>query len=105
MSTTQSTGNSAPLTIRPLSDKFGAEIIGSDLRHPLDAATRQAILDALVRHQVLCFRDQSLTGEEQVAFTEQFGALEGFVIANRRSGNPLPKLNIVTNVGPDGQLT
>lgn len=95
----------APFTIRPLSDRFAAEIIGLDLRNPLDAATRQAVQDALVRHKAICFRDQSLSGEQQVAFSQQFGPLELFVIANRSIENPLPLLNIVSNIGKDGRPT
>jgi taurine dioxygenase len=100
-------GNSgpAPFTIRPLSDKFAAEIVGLDLRNPLDGATRKAVLDALVNYKAICFRDQALGGEQQVAFTQQFGTLELFVIANRGRDNPLPLLNIVTNLGRDGKPT
>jgi taurine dioxygenase len=95
----------APFMIRPLSDTFAAEISGLDLRNPLDATLRQAVLDALVRHKAICFRDQSLTGEQQVAFTQQFGPLELFTIANRGVDNPLPLLNIVSNLGKDGKPT
>jgi taurine dioxygenase len=95
----------APFTIRPLSDKFAAEIIGLDLRNPLDAATRQTVLDVLGQHKAICFRDQSLSGEQQVAFTQQFGSLELFTIANRNIDNPLPLLNIVSNIGKDGRPT
>jgi taurine dioxygenase len=105
LSTAQTSSKRASLVIRPLSDKFAAEIMGIDLRDRLDAAMRQVILDALMRYQVICFRDQSLSGEQQVAFTQQFGDLELFVTANRRIDNPLPLLNIVTNVGKDGQPT
>lgn len=93
----------APFTLRPLSERFAAEITGLDLRNPLDAATRQAVLDALARHKAICFRDQSLTGAQQVAFTQQFGPLELFTIANRGVDNPLPLLNIVSNLGKDGK--
>lgn len=95
----------APFTVHPLSDKFAAEIVGLDLRNPLDAATHQAVLDALRRYQAICFRDQSLGGEQQVAFTRQFGPLELFTIANRGTDNPLPLLNIVSNIGRDGKPT
>lgn len=88
-------------TLRPLSEKFGAEVIGLDLRDPLDAATRQAIMAAFVRHQLLCFRDQSLSGERQIAFSEQLGTLERHTIRNRGAGNPL--LHTVSNLGPDGR--
>lgn len=100
-------GNSrrAPFDIRPLSDKFAAEIVGLDLRDPLDATTRKAVVDALIGFKAICFRDQSLSGEQQVAFTQQFGPLELFTIANRAINNPLPLLNIVSNLGKDGKPT
>ncbi len=101
MSSTLSDGPVAPFALRRLSDTFAAEVVGIDLRHSLDASTRQAIRQAFVRHQVLCFRDQSLSGEAQIAFTEQFGTLERHTIRNRGAGNPL--LNTVTNLGPDGK--
>lgn len=95
----------ATFKIRSLSEKFAAEITGLDLRNPLDAATRKAVLGALILHKALCFRDQSLSGEQQVAFTQQFGSLELFTIANRGIDNPLPLLNIVSNLGKDGKPT
>lgn len=105
MRKTERGSNISSFTIRPLSDKFGAEIADTDLRVPLEDKIRQAILDALVRYQLICFRDQSLSGEQQVAFSKQFGDLELFVTANRGVANPLPLLNIVTNLGKDGLPT
>ncbi|MSO91425.1 MAG: TauD/TfdA family dioxygenase [Acetobacteraceae bacterium] len=89
------------LVIRPLSPTFAAEVIGLDLCRPLDATMRQTILDAFVRYQVLAFRDQSLSGEQQMEFSEQFGTLERHTIRNRGVTHPL--LNVVTNLGPDGK--
>jgi len=91
--------------IRPLSDQFAVEIVGLDLRNPLDAAAHAAVLETLIRFKAVCFRDQTLSGEQQVAFTQQFGPLELFKIANRGIDNPLPLLNIVTNLGKDGKPT
>jgi len=88
-------------TVNPLSPTLAAEVIGLDLRHPLDKATRQAVYDAFVRYHILCFRDQRLTQDEQIAFTEQFGTLERHIARNRSSGNPL--VHIVSNLDPDGQ--
>lgn len=88
--------------IRPLSEVAGAEVVGLDLRRPLDAATRAAVYDAFVRHHVLAFRGQDLTKDEQVAFTEQFGTLERHVARNRGPGDH-PLVHIVHNLGPDGE--
>jgi taurine dioxygenase len=87
--------------VRPLSAVLGAELIGLDLRKPLEDATRQAVFDAFIRYHVLCFRDQSLSPDEQIAFTEQFGTLERHVARNRGTRNPL--VHVVNNLGPDGR--
>jgi taurine dioxygenase len=87
--------------IRPLSPVLGAEIIGLDLAQPFDDATRRAVYDAFVRHQVLAFRDQRLTPAQQIAFTEQFGTLERHIARNRGTGNPF--VHIVSNLNDAGR--
>ena len=87
--------------VRPLSPVLGAEVIGLDLSQPLDTATRDAIYRDFVRYQVLCFRDQALTKDQQIAFTEQFGTLERHIARNRGSDNPM--VHTVSNLGPDGK--
>ncbi len=89
------------LAIAPLSPQLGASITGIDLGQPLAEATRRAIHDAFVRHHVLCFRDQKLDEAQQIAFSGQFGTLERHIARNRTGANPL--VNIVSNLGPDGQ--
>jgi len=87
--------------IRPLSPVLGAAIIGLDLGEPFDSATRAAVYDAFVRYNVLCFRDQALTKEQQIAFSEQFGTLERHIARNRGAENSW--VHTVSNLGPDGQ--
>jgi len=86
--------------IRPLSPVLAAEVVGIDLRQPLDEATRRDVYAAFVRYHVLCFRDQALSKDQQIAFTEQFGTLERHIARNRGSDNPL--VHTVSNLGPDG---
>jgi alpha-ketoglutarate-dependent taurine dioxygenase len=88
--------------IRPLSDIAGAEVIGLDLRQPLDTAARGKVYDAFVRHHVLAFRGQDLTKDQQVAFTKQFGTLERHVARNRGPGD-YPLVHIVSNLNADGE--
>jgi alpha-ketoglutarate-dependent taurine dioxygenase len=88
-------------TAKPLSPVLGAAVSGLDLRQPLDARTKRAIYDTFVHYHVLCFRDQHLDPEQQIAFTEQFGTLERHMARNRGPINPL--VNIVSNLGPDGK--
>ncbi len=90
-------------TTEPLSPVLGAAVTGLDLRQPLDDRTKRAVYDAFVRYHVLCFRDQHLNPDEQVAFTGQFGALERHMARNRGPVHPL--VNIVSNLGADGKPT
>ena len=83
--------------VRPLSPLFAAEIVGLDLRRKLSETVRQQVYDAFVRYHVLCFRDQSLTKDEQIAFSEQFGTLERHIARNRGSDNPW--VHTVSNLG------
>ena len=87
--------------IRPLSPLFAAEIVGLDLRQPLADPVRRAVYDAFVQYHVVAFRDQRLTKEEQIAFTEQFGSLERHIARNRGSDNPW--VHTVSNLGADGR--
>ncbi len=87
--------------IRPLSPVVAAEGVGLDLRRPLGEAARREVYDAFVRYQVLAFRGQHLTPDEQIAFTEQFGALERHIARNRGAANPL--VHIVSNLNDAGR--
>jgi taurine dioxygenase len=87
--------------LEPLSPVLGAAVIGLDLRQPLPDRTRRAVYDAFIRYHVLCFRDQHLTEDQQVAFSEYFGTLERHMARNRGTGHPL--VHIVSNLGADGK--
>jgi taurine dioxygenase len=61
-------------TIR-LGGNIGAEIRGLDLRKPLSPQQFEALHAVFVRHEVLVFRDQDISLEEQMAFAQRFGEL------------------------------
>src|SRR5262245_25016418 len=61
------------IDVKPLTLHIGAEISGVDLGRPLDAATRKAINDALLRWKVVFFRGQQLDHRGHVAFARQMG--------------------------------
>ncbi|MGX1124188.1 taurine dioxygenase [Pseudomonas defluvii] len=63
------------LTITPLSPALGAQISGIDLSVEINAEQRGAIEQALLKHQVLFFRDQPLTPAQQARFAAHFGDL------------------------------
>ena len=54
---------------------IGAEILGLDLRAPVDAELRTALNAEFAKHHVLVFRDQKLTAPEFARAGEIFGEL------------------------------
>jgi taurine dioxygenase len=58
-----------------LTPALGAEVAGIDLSLPPDAATLDALRQALVEHQVLFFRNQDLPPAAQRDFAARFGDL------------------------------
>lgn len=61
--------------IRPLSEDFGAEVIGLDLGRALSDDDFETVRRAWFEAGVIVFRDQNLTPEQQVAFSRRFGPL------------------------------
>ena len=62
------------LSTRPLSEVMGAEIMGIDLRQPVDSDTRNEIDRILVEHKVVVFRNQDLTPSQVATAGHLFGA-------------------------------
>jgi len=67
--------NPMSLHITPLSPALGAQIDGINLSAPLTAEHQQLIEQALLEHQVLFFRQQPLTPQQQASFAGRFGDL------------------------------
>ena len=63
------------LKIRRVAGALGAEISGVDLSRDLADDMISAIRQALLDHQVIFFRDQVLTPDQQSAFGRRFGPL------------------------------
>ena len=63
------------LTLAPLSSALGAQIEGVDLTQPLSLEQRDAIEQALLTHQVIFFKNQSITPQQQARFAANFGDL------------------------------
>ena len=74
----------AHFTTAPLSGVLGAEVSGLDLSVALGGEVVADLRRAFVEHQVLVFRGQNLSPEQQIAFGAQFGELDThpFVVAN-----------------------
>ena len=63
------------IQIRRVAAACGAEISDVDLSQPLDNETFDAIETVLVEHEVIVFRDQDISTEDQKAFGRRFGDL------------------------------
>ena len=94
------------ISIHQIHPVFVGEVSGIDIGRPLSPEDVAAIEAGMDRHAVLVFHDQKITDEQQMAFSESFGALE-----DARGGNitkpedkRLPTgMNDVSNLGRDGQ--
>lgn len=62
------------ITVSPVAGALGAEIGGVDLAK-LDDAMFGDIRQAFVDHQVIFFRDQDISPEQQIAFAKRFGPI------------------------------
>lgn len=63
------------IQVRRVAAACGAEISGVDLSQSLDDVTFGAIEAALVEHEVIVFRDQEISTEDQKTFGRRFGDL------------------------------
>jgi taurine dioxygenase len=105
MSVAVSAGSSRSIGIAPLQAgrTFGAEVTNLDLRRLGDAGFA-AIRQAWVDHQVLLFRDQSLTDPDLITFSRRFGDLDYAPVQEngQRIANGMPEIYVVSNVIEDG---
>jgi alpha-ketoglutarate-dependent 2,4-dichlorophenoxyacetate dioxygenase len=95
------------ITVTPLHPVLGAEIAGVDTTRPLSPDTVAAIDTAIARYAVLVFRDQHLTDDQQLAFSQSFGALEftgGTGISRPGEQRLHPAFADVSNIGTDNTL-
>ncbi len=61
------------MTIEPITPAIGASVAGVDLAGPVDAATRQALNQALADYSLLVIHDQKLTPDQFMAASGIFG--------------------------------
>jgi alpha-ketoglutarate-dependent 2,4-dichlorophenoxyacetate dioxygenase len=87
----------ARLELEPLHPQLGARVHGLDVTAGLDAATVEALHDAIDRYSVLCLPEQPMTDEAQLAFTRQLGEPEENHLAYGRTGR-IEYLGTIGNV-------
>jgi len=79
------------LSVTPLTPVFAARIDGVDITRPVADAAWAEIRAAFEEHSVLLFRDQPLTDETQVVFSQRFGPLEVTRSMNPAAGTPFAR--------------
>jgi taurine dioxygenase len=90
------------LHIKPCSRALGAEITGADLTQALDDATFAQIRAAFYQHEVIYFRGQVLSDEDQIRFSARFGELRQLKLASQ-SHVTHPEIFVVSNIKKDGK--
>ena len=90
-------------TIRPLSAACGAEVSGLDITRPLDERTIGDLQSALAQNGCLLFRGASLTPQQHIAFSRQFGPLESHVVGDFNLPEH-PEIFVVSNLREEGKL-
>ncbi|MGH7415620.1 MAG: TauD/TfdA dioxygenase family protein [Candidatus Rokuibacteriota bacterium] len=91
------------LTTRKLHPLVGAEVVGVDVTR-VDEPTFQELVEALNEHSVLLFRGQSLTDEQQIAFSRRFGPLETTIRSIASQASTPDHIANLSNVDVDGRL-
>ena len=74
--------------VKPISGALGAEIEGVDLAKPLDNQIFSEVHQAFLDHQVIFFRDQQITPDQQLDFARRFGTLNVHPYAPSLDGYP-----------------
>jgi taurine dioxygenase len=89
--------------VRPTGAAAGAEILGVDLSNDLDAAGFAPIQAALDEYGVIVLRDQTITPEQQIALSRNFGTLEVNFHAKRFGILGNPEIYAVSNIVEQGE--
>ena len=76
------------IEIEPLTPTIGGLVTGLTLSEPLSAGAVEALEQALGTYQVLFFRDQSMTIEQQMALGRRFGTLHVHPAAPKGADHP-----------------
>ena len=66
---------STTIDVKRIGASLGAEVSGIDLEQPLDDVVIDEIRTEQAAHEVLIFRDQDISAEQQKAFGRRFGKL------------------------------
>jgi taurine dioxygenase len=93
----------AAIEARPLGYALGGEILGVDMRDPLDADTVAAIRRAWHAHHVIVLRDQNASPDDILRFARSFGDLDDHAQTPFYRKDGYPELLEITTKPKDGK--
>jgi alpha-ketoglutarate-dependent 2,4-dichlorophenoxyacetate dioxygenase len=96
-------GQKMTISINRLTNHFAAEVMGVDLCRDIGDLDFQKINNAFNEHSILVFRNQPLTDEQQVTFSERFGILEKTIKTKQQVGAG-EIVTVLSNVGKNGDV-
>ena len=91
------------LSLKPLGNALGTEVVGVDLSRGLDGATFERIEQAFAEHPVLVFRNQRLGAAALAAFGARFGRPQPHVLEQYRHPEHA-QVSYITNVDKNGGI-
>ena len=91
-----------PIQIKPSGSALGAQVAGADLTKPIGDADFAKIRNAFYTHEVLFFRGQELTDEDQIRFSVRFGPLRKLKLTNVLHVQH-PEIMVVSNIKKNGE--
>ena len=86
------------ILVTPVQGDFVARLTGLDLSKPLDDGDFGPVRDAFNRYAVVVFPEQTLTDDQQIAFSERFGPLEVSLRKDRPRRIDNPRISDISNV-------
>lgn len=86
-----------------LAPTIGLAINGLDMSRAVSAAIEAELVELFLTHKILCFRKQSLSLEEQVAFTRMWGEPLEHTMEGQKQAGAENKVQVASNVGADGK--
>jgi taurine dioxygenase/putative 2-oxoglutarate oxygenase len=91
------------LDLVPITQRIGTEVRGIDVTQPISVRDLERIYGAWLDTTILLFRGQSLTPEQQIAFTQKLGEVVSYT-RKQFSDHESPELLILSNITKDGKL-
>ena len=91
------------LTVIPTGTALGAQVLGLDLRRPLDLAVQEQLHAAFTAHSVLLCRDQDLSQADQLRISRCFGEPIPHPTNTRDRDPDFPAITILSNIRENGR--